>query len=404
MEIYQRGFYLPSSNEIKIRHIQKHESETVLVLQGGGSLGAYECGVFKALARHNIKFDIVSGTSIGAVNAGIIAGSKSGKPEVDLENFWMDVAERVTPSFLPDNLRAMVSSYYSAFYGNSNMFSPVWLSAVTAAGQQANSGMVAKAFPSFGVTAYLYELRSLNKTLEKYIDFTKLNDRQNKPRLIVSATDIQQSKPVIFDTFSIDKKIDAEHLVACAGYPFYGIAWTEKDGKYLWDGALLSNTPLREVIDCSPKHDKKVFIVNLFPRVQEEIPKNMLEIWHRARDIVFTEKTDQNIRMSKVISRYLLLLTEMHDILSNVELSEEMHSRFLKIEHQYHQLADERGAIIDEITKIERSEDTHFVFEDADFSIATIKKLISQGEQDAEKAMADKSRKQLQHHQQPHDK
>jgi hypothetical protein len=47
--------------------------ETVLVLQGGGSLGAYECGVYKTLAKYNVRFDIVSGTSIGALNAAIIA-------------------------------------------------------------------------------------------------------------------------------------------------------------------------------------------------------------------------------------------------------------------------------------------------------------------------------------------
>ena len=47
-------------------------TETVLVLQGGGSLGAYECGVYKTLAKHNIKFDIIAGTSIGALNAAII--------------------------------------------------------------------------------------------------------------------------------------------------------------------------------------------------------------------------------------------------------------------------------------------------------------------------------------------
>jgi NTE family protein len=53
----------------------------------------------------------------------------------------------------------------------------------------------------------------------------------------------------------------------------------------------------------------------------------------------------------------------------------------------YHRLADARGAIIDEITRIERSEDAPFLFEDADFSLATIKKLINQGEADAERAI-----------------
>jgi NTE family protein len=380
--------YLSSSNELRIKHRQKHESETVLVLQGGGSLGAYECGVFRALVRHGIQFDIVAGTSIGAVNAGIIAGSKSGKPEDDLENFWMDLAEHVTPPFLPDNIRAMMSSYYSALWGNANMFSPIWFGDFSF---RSDADNISVAHPSFGWTAYLYDLKSLGKTLGKYIDFAKLNNRQNKPRMIVSATDIQRSEAVVFDTSSTDK-IDAGHLVACAGYPFYGIAWTKMDGKYLWDGALLSNTPLREVIDSSPKRDKRVYIVNLFPRVQEEIPKNMLEIWHRARDIMFTEKTDQDIKMSKVISRYLLLLSEMHDIINNVALDEKSHERFLKIEREYHKLAEERGAVIEHVIKIERSEDNPFIFEDADFSYATIKKLMEQGEDDTEKALAKKGK------------
>lgn len=377
---------LSSSDELRIKHRQKHESETVLVLQGGGSLGAYECGVFKALVKHGLQFDIVSGTSIGAVNAGIVAGSRSGMPEADLENFWLDLAETATPLFLPDGLRAIMSSYYSAFYGNPNMFSPVWMPTFY---QQSGSDNIGKVFPSFAWPAHLYDLEALRKTLERYIDFAKLNNRHNKPRLIVSATDIQSSEAVVFDTASIDN-IDAGHLVACAGFPFYGIAWTEKDGKYLWDGALLSNTPLREVIDSSPKRDKKVYIVNLFPRIQQELPRNMLDIWHRARDIMFTEKTHQNIRISKVISRYLLLLTEMHDIIVNVELNEEMHTRFMKIEREYHKLAEERGAVIEQVTKIERSEDSHFLFEDADFSLTTIKKLIKQGEDETEKALAEK--------------
>jgi NTE family protein len=367
--------------ELKIRHTQKLQSETVLVMQGGGSLGAYECGVFKALAKHGIKFDIVAGTSIGAINAGIVAGSKSGHPEKDLEAFWLDVAETSTPSVMPDYLRAVMSSYYGAFYGNPKVFSPVWFMAPSL---NVNTGYLPYKWP------YLYDLAVLKNTLKKYIDFTKLND-QNKPRLVVTCTDIKKSEAVIFD--STIASIDADHLVACAGYPFYGIRWTEKDGKYLWDGALLSNTPLREVIDSSPKRDKKVYIVNLFPRIQEELPENLLDAWHRARDIMHTDKTDHSVRMSKVISKYLLLLREMHDIISNAPLDKELHKRFTKIEPEYHKIADARGAIIDEITRIERTEDIHFLFEDADFSLATIKKLIKQGEDDTEKALAEKENK-----------
>jgi predicted acylesterase/phospholipase RssA len=68
--------------------------ENVLILQGGGSLGAFGCGVFKALANNNIKLDIVAGTSIGGINAAIIAGSKDEKhPEQMLEQFWLELSQ-----------------------------------------------------------------------------------------------------------------------------------------------------------------------------------------------------------------------------------------------------------------------------------------------------------------------
>ena len=68
--------------------------ENVLILQGGGSLGAFGCGVFKALANNNIKLDMIAGTSIGGINAAIIAGSKDEKhPEEALEQFWLELSE-----------------------------------------------------------------------------------------------------------------------------------------------------------------------------------------------------------------------------------------------------------------------------------------------------------------------
>jgi NTE family protein len=56
---------------------EKLPSETVLVLQGGRSLGAYECGVYKSLYKHGIKFDILAGSSIGAINASIICSAQN---------------------------------------------------------------------------------------------------------------------------------------------------------------------------------------------------------------------------------------------------------------------------------------------------------------------------------------
>jgi NTE family protein len=159
-------------HKLEIRHIQKFQSETVLVLQGGGSLGAYECGVYKTLSKHDIKFDIVAGTSIGAVNGAIIVGSKNDDPAKDLEDFWLDVSEKITPSFLPDNTRSITSSFYGALYGNSKAFLPIWFM------PNQNSLFSYK-------QPYLYDTTPLKNTLNKYIDFKKLN-KSNIPRLIVT--------------------------------------------------------------------------------------------------------------------------------------------------------------------------------------------------------------------------
>lgn len=376
--------------ELKVRHVQKIKRETVLVMQGGGSLGAYECGAYKGLVRQGIKFDIVAGTSIGAINAAIIAGSKSGDSAADLENFWLDLAETVTPSSLPDSLRSVASSTYTTFFGVQEAFAPIWFSNNYYNHNiwQSRDGLFLSSSSYPFSRNYLYDVVPLKKTLQRYIDFSRLNTHNNIPRLIMTCTDIKNSEPVSFD--SGHESIDTDSIAACAGFPFYGIKWTEKDGKYLWDGALLSNTPLREVIDASPKTDKRVFIINLFPHIQDDLPQNMQEVWHRARDIMHSDRTDNSLRLSKVVSRYLLLLKEMHDIISNATLDDELHRRFREIEPEYHKLADSRGAIIEEITKIERSEDVHYILEDCDFSLATIKKLIKQGEKDAEAALAKK--------------
>jgi NTE family protein len=372
-------------------------------MQGGGSLGAYECGVYKALEKQGIRLDIVAGTSIGALNAAIIVGSKTNSPAQNLEQFWLTLAENITPTFLPDNIRSIYSSMFAAAYGNPNTFEPIWLSPYNSFNYYSNFKSSDYLIP------HLYDTRPLKKTLSKFIDFDKINSYQgtinikngkdkdirkgssNIPRLIVTSTDIQRSESVTFDNKYM--KLDEDHIVACAGFPFYGIAWTYKDGLYLWDGSLLSNTPLREVIDASPKNDKRVYIVNLFPRYQEDLPRNIFDAWHRARDIIHTDKTDHNIRISKVISKYLSLMRQMHDVLNNVQIDEGMRDLYLQIEKEYHRLAGDRGTIIDKIIKIERTEDIHFIFEDADFSIATIKKLIKQGEEDAENVLAEKRNK-----------
>lgn len=364
--------------------------ETVLVMQGGGSLGAYECGVYKTLAKHKIKFDLVAGTSIGAINATIIAAHNDQKDSArELEKFWLDISDFNMPFqppystfFFADEARAMLSSSFSAIYGNPKAFRPVWL-------KPWNN------YLPYRVPYPLFDVTPLKNTLKNYVDFRKLKN-SGRPRLIMTSTDIQTSKSVVFDSNYDD--IDVDHVVACVGFPFYGLAWTEKDGKFLWDGALQSNTPLREVIDASPMLDKMVYLIDIFPRFQKDLPLDILEAWHRARDIIYTDKSDNSIRMSKMVSRYLSLLKEMHDLLvvSDFRFHDtKLNERFQKMEREYSKLVLQRGSIIREIVRIERSEKTHFIFEDADFSEATTRKLIKQGEEDAKKVLTAKRKDAL---------
>ena len=262
------------TDEFGSRGVQRPQPETVLIMQGGESLGAYECGVYKALAKRDIKFDIVAGISIRAINAGVIAGARGDEPAKTLEDFWLSIADVGIPSFLPDSVRAMAASMSAALYGNPRVFLPRWFAPDGTASP--DFMLAASRWPN------LYDISLLKQTLHEFIDFTKLNSK-NAPRLIVTSTDIKESEPMSFDSAKII--IDADHLVASIGFQFYGISWTEKDGRFLWDGALLSNTPLREVIDASPKRDKNVYIINLFPHKQDELPQNMADSWHRARDI-----------------------------------------------------------------------------------------------------------------------
>ena len=240
--------------------------------------------------------------------------------------------------------------------------------------------------------------------MKQYIDIDKLkkidrhrnnnnnnNNKDNKApsRLIITSTDIQKGEPVIFDSAYSD--IDIDKIVACAGYPFYGLRWTEKDGKYLWDGSLLTNTPMLEVLRRSPQINKKFYIVDVFPRQQKELPTNMIEVWHRARDIVFMDKTDKNIEMLKVTEKYLSLIKTIYDILHDdaAKVDQTTKNKLKEIELEYHSLNQKHGASITDLVRIGRREGSlHYLFEDADFSTYRIKKLIAEGEKDVDHILA----------------
>jgi len=382
--------------------------ENVLILQGGGSLGAFGCGVFKALCQKGIKLDIVAGTSIGGVNAAIIAGSKNVKhPEQLLEKFWLELAENFVDldSFTP------FSPYLEQLAANSRYFS-------SSISQQSNneaertieeyrnktiksffsSAMVgndkmfkARWRPEYAFTdpeyfqpakwTYLYDLSPLAKTLERYIDYYKLKPNGNpNSRLIMTAVNVLTAEPLTFD--SSRQQITPKHILATCGYPAYNFPWVEVEkGIYAWDGGLLSNTPLREVIDSSPVNDKKIFLVENYPKKINALPDNLAEVYHRTRDIIFCDKTLSTVAISKVITRYLRYINELYQMIEDsIDMAKVDKGELERIRRKYKKYKKDTGAEIKGVHYISRDEPVHSFYENADFSPKAIKDSIKQGE------------------------
>lgn len=384
----------------------KHEKgvENVLILQGGGSLGAFACGVFKAFAKKNMKFDIIAGTSIGGINGAIAAGSNNDRPEVDLENFWLDLAES-SYNIIPDTFtfdfdyqkyqtklkRSPAASLNAAFYGVQDFFVPRWLNFNIS---NLDSSQIEQYYQPPWKWTYIYDNSVLSKTLEKYIDFKKLSPRSQQnnthegnsntnTRLIITAVDVLSAEPLIFDSYK--RSIEMKHLLATIGYPQYGFPWVKvSDGKFAWDGSLLSNTPIREVMVSSPSKNKNIFVVENYPRKIEKLPTNMSEVMSRAKDIMFSDKTESLEKMSRLITRQVNLIEALYDIVLASDQIKIEKEKIDYINKEHYALVEKHGAKILKLKRITRViPESPYSLQNADFSVETIKELIRQGEKKA---------------------
>ncbi|MGA7899080.1 MAG: patatin-like phospholipase family protein [Nitrososphaeraceae archaeon] len=399
--------------------------ENVLILQGGGSLGAFGCGVYKELTKNKIDLDIIAGTSIGGINAAIMVGSKDEKhPEQLLEQFWLELADsyidldkttlphpsdsifQLIEQFMPfrsyyDDLKLLSQQkiyltnaneyerrvkqlkafYSSAIFGNDKMFRPRWMH---------NNALADTEYFTPIKWTYMYDHSPLAKTLEKYIDFDKLRPKGNpNTRLILTAVNILTAESLTFDSYK--QQITPKHILATSAYPLYNFPWIEvQEGIFAWDGGLLSNTPLREVLDISPINDKKIFLVENYPKKVDALPKNLPEVHHRARDIIFSDKTEHNITLSKIITQYLRYIDELYQIIEeHIEPAKIDKQQLKRIRLKYKRYKQEHGAEIKEIFYITRKEPFPHMYENADFSPETIRNEIKEGEMKALQAIKD---------------
>jgi NTE family protein len=393
-----------AKEESRTRHKESRQTENVLVLQGGGSLGAFACGVFKGLVKKDIRIDIAAGTSMGAVNAAIIVGSKTDHPEKDLEEFWLEIAESnhtiipdtyllyydsISGRYIPKQISS--ASANAAIFGVPKMFVPRWWSlqptdqGILSDGEE--DGPQPPYFTDPRSWTYVYDHSPLAKTLDKYVDYKKLNLAATKEelpqirRLIITAVDVMTSRPLIFDNTKME--IKAKHILASSGYPIYGFPWVEVEkGLYGWDGSLLSNTPVREVLSASPRNDKNIFIVENYTRNIHRLPSNMAEVESRAKDILFSDKNMENIKMSKLITRQIQLIERLYEVFDKLVDKAKLDDKEVEtIKSEYNTLIGNYGAVIKSVTRIVRTElESPSMLQNADFSPQTIKELIVQGE------------------------
>jgi len=254
----------------------EHE-HTVLLLQGGGALGAYQAGAYEGLHDHDLAPDWVTGVSIGAINSALIAGNPPDKRVERLREFWDRVSSGI-PIVAPEQIEAVRIALNR-------------LSAATAAAFGVPGFFVPRIPPAFlapdGMPGALsvYDTSPLRATLEELVDFDRINEKE-RIRLSVGAVDVHTGKSVYFDNQHC--RLGPEHVMASGSLP-PGFPPIEIDGSHYWDGGIVSNSPLWYVLDDSPHINALIVQVDLFSG-SGELPANLDQVMERAKDIQYSSK------------------------------------------------------------------------------------------------------------------
>src|ERR1700737_1235778 len=299
-------------------HLTKAEQRlpfecVALLLQGGGALGAYQGGVYEALAEANIHPDWIAGISIGAINGAIIAGNPPHSRVDRLREFWTQVTSSAPWDWLGNpfgelarsddarNLLNQMSANFAVACGATGFFSAravmPWL--------QPGGALGATSFSA---------PRELKHTLERLVDFDRLN--AGMTRFSAGAVNVRTGNFVYFDTST--HKIAPEHVMASGALP-PGFPAVEVDGEQYWDGGLVSNTPLQYVLDYLPRRSRLSFQVDLF-HAHGHLPTNLEEVNEREKDIRYSGCTRAGTEA----------LREKHDVRHNINALHEMLPQELK--------------------------------------------------------------------------
>ncbi len=290
------------------------KAQRVLVLQGGGALGSYQGGAYQALCHFDFEPEWVAGISIGAINAAIIAGNDPSRRVDRLKEFWEMVSSAASwvpaPITKGDRERSLYNETNAALvatFGTPGFFTP----------RLPPAPLWPKGSPQ---AQSFYDTSPLRKTLERLVDFDRINDL--KCRLSVGAVGVTSGNLKYFDNVEFNKlgkRFGPEHVMASGALP-PGFPSVVIDGEHYWDGGIASNTPLDYVLDMETINDLLIFQVDLFS-ARGPLPESMLEAAEREKDIRFSSRTrmstDKNRQLHNARKALRDLIDKLPDHLQN---------------------------------------------------------------------------------------
>jgi len=445
--------------------LTRPKKQRALVFQGGGSLGAYEAGAYKALYENLYEpgkplFDILAGTSIGAINASVVvsyvAENKTWEGSVErLMEFW---------DYLSSWDRISTNPYFSLFFNAENLW---WdylhkITKYTATGEAIRRYYTTKSseyvgvptvfspeiplidmkyFDDFGIPNniwYRYSKKPLEESIKQFVNFpiaTSFDEDPIQPRLLLTSVDVQEGQTVTFDSYAKEdgsrftaygkyqksedgkgkysytiryKGIELDHVTASASVPInYDYTKIEaKDEKsintrYFWDGGLLSNTPLRELMSSHKRYwtvvrkpkpetnleensvpDLDVYVIDLHSTKQPEVPKDHDGAVSRFNDIIYHDRNLQEEKLSKYMADYVDLTKQFLSLAINKGATKEEIQKILNTNGQsrtFDKLL--KGQFrISKLERIERKADPNNISSKVfDFTARTINDLIQTG-------------------------
>jgi NTE family protein len=322
-------------------------TQTALVLQGGGAIGAYHLGVVKRLFEDPLfAVDVVSGVSIGAITAAVLAGPKSGDPVAQLSALWEDLTS--------SSLAPMMSAL-------------------------SNAGMYRPRMDYWNLANWtsLFSAEPLRDTLRRHVDFDALND--GPIAFCASAVNVETGALTYFT--NRNTRIGAQHVMAsCALPPAFPMA--EVDGAHYWDGGLFDNMPLQpalDLLDPTPDVKKRVVVVSLFPR-KGALPSNLSEVSERMIELQFASRVQADLER-------VLHLNDLAGLLAGAD--EGVRGRLMRMSPLFK--AALQPIQIHDVLQIS-NEDPDVASGASDFSRAAIARRVQAGFADADRALAEHPR------------